>query len=251
MRDRYRVVLSLRDLKPDEEKAAEAAHFVHLRYADLIASARGLLGLYAARANLKFLSYFTDFMQTIDNLTGPQTESKLDEFFLKHGSKMEELSQNYLNFRNGRIPAVLTLINRKLMDRIQKALFRQGIWQKTCLGTQLRAMGDHTAKAISVDLVFSPVQEIWYIRIFSRNFDNNSIDPDFFRVLIPAFQEKLGSGYHLRSTPDFLREFPFNTTIDEVASNLEEALRKVLQVLGYDLNTVLKAPNSLESSQKS
>lgn len=74
------LVSSVRDLSADESRKARDAGFQAVRFSKLVSEVRQLLGHYTIRADLKQLGYLSDFMQTLENLSGiPNTE--LTRFF--------------------------------------------------------------------------------------------------------------------------------------------------------------------------
>jgi len=230
------VVLSLHPLDTATMAYVSQAGFSNLTYTKLLDAARSLLGHYAAQANLKFLCFFSDFMQTIENLIGPRDDADTSKFFAKNGIIIEELCQKYWRFRNGKAPALIALTRPWLEEHLKEDDFKQSIYEKTTVITHIRASGEHREKAISVDLAFAPGN--WAIVLFSRGFSDYKKTAEcnsFFKGLMPILLAGLGTEWVKHEDAGLMKTFALDTPDGSMALILESVFLTVMNVLGYQI----------------
>lgn len=226
----YHAVLTLRPLVSGDLMRVRKAGFSNVTYEQIILEARNLLGHYASGANAKFLTYFTDFMQTIESLSGSKTDTARTSFFVKHGKQIEELAHGYWIFRDGKIPALLSLV-----DPFPKEVCKQWIWQKTTLVHDINGLGDHAGKKISVDTHYETTG--WNIVIFSRMHQGGKVTADciaYLNEILPMLSPDVDQDFHLNAeASQATRIFPAETTEPEIATVLNPLLRDLVIKMGH------------------
>jgi hypothetical protein len=231
----YNAVLTLRPLASRELDGAKEAGFCNITYEQIILEARNLLSQYATRANSKFLTYFTDFMQTIESLSGPKPDPTRTAFFIEHGSQIEELAHAYWIFRDGKIPALLSLV-----DPLPPGVCKQWIWQKTTLVHDINGLGDHAGKRISVDTHYEPAG--WNIVIFSRMHQGGKVTADcvtYLNGILPLLPANVYQDFHLDAKgSQAARIFSAKTTESEIARTLNPLLRELVMKIGHPASCV-------------
>jgi hypothetical protein len=227
----HRVVLSLRQLEGEEKARMKKAEFKNITHAELTAKARDLVGHYAAAADTKFLTYFTDFMVTIESLTGPAPDAERVNFFRANSQQLHELGVAFWNFIAERPRAVGKLLD-ELLGREAGAsnLPNQWIYAKFTLVNDVKALGEHAGKLISTDAHFGP--QGWTITVFCR-MENHRGQPsechDYFRQLQPLFG---ADGFTLEGTR--LKKLLPPTISDEAAAQvLNRLLRGIIDAMAY------------------
>jgi hypothetical protein len=230
----HRVVLTVRDLSPDERRKAERSHFRVVRFSELSGAVRSLLGHYTRRADFKHLSYFTDLMQTLENLAGA-SKSELNQFLSTHAREIEELNRVYWQYRKQLIPEVQGCLAQTPLNQISKEELRDSIYQGTTLVTHVRCRDAHRDQAISVDLGTS--SECWQIVMFSRGFSSYKFTDAStlaWNELSPKLLDKLGSDFQRMESGNLKAEFPPELKPAEIAQRLADVVMKVREALGYD-----------------
>ncbi|MCB1226949.1 MAG: PD-(D/E)XK nuclease family protein [Verrucomicrobiales bacterium] len=229
----HRVVLTVRDLSPDERRKAERSDFRVLRFAELSGAVRSLLGHYTRRADFKHLSYFTDLMQTLENLTGA-SKSELNQFLATHAREIEELNRAYWEYRKQLIPEVRRCLAETPLNQFNEEEIRYSIYQGTTLVTHVRCRDAHQKQAISVDLETS--SECWKIVLFSRGFsDYKFTDASTlaWAELSPELLERLGASFQPEENGNLKAEFPPELKPAEISQRLSDVVLKVREALGY------------------
>lgn len=230
----HRVVLTVRDLSPDERRKAERSHFRVVRFSELSGAVRSLLGHYTRRADFKHLSYFTDLMQTLENLAGA-SKSELNQFLATHAHEIEELSRFYLEYRKQLIPEVRRCLTETALTQFNENELRYSIYQGTTLVTHVRCRDPHWEQAISVDLATS--SECWQIVLFSRGFSSYKFTDAStlaWTELSPKLLEKLGTDFQRIEDGNLKSKYPAELKPAEIAQRLAEVVLKVREALGYD-----------------
>jgi len=111
--DKFKVVLSPGRLTGDDLKKMEASKFKSVTYPDLFARLKSLIGHYGTKADVKYLTYFNDFIKTIESLMSTNTENpRTTAFFREHGSDIEDIGEQYQKFKINQIEE----FRRKLPD---------------------------------------------------------------------------------------------------------------------------------------
>ncbi len=227
----HRVVLSLRRLEGDEKARINKARFVNITHAELIAKARDLVGHYAAAADTKFLTYFTDFMATIESLTGPAPDAERVNFFRANSQQLHELGVAFWNFIAER-PRVVGKHLDELLGREAGAsnLPNQWIYAKFTLVNDVKALGEHAGKLVSTDAHFGPAG--WTITVFCRMENHGGRPPechDYFRQLQPLS----GADGFVAEGTGLKKLLPPTTSDAEVARVLERLLCGIMDALAY------------------
>ena len=230
----HRVVLTVRDLSPDERRKAERSQFRVVRFSELSGAVRSLLGHYTRRADFKHLSYFTDLMQTLENLAGA-TKSELNQFLATHAHEIEELNRAYSEYRKQLIPEVRKCLAETPLNQLNEEELRYSVYQGTTLVTHVRCRDPHREQAISVDLGTS--SECWQIVMFSRGFSTYKFTDAStlaWNELSPKLLEKLGTDFQRTEGGNLKTEYPAELKPAEIAQRLAEVVLKVREALGYD-----------------
>lgn len=229
----YRVVLTVRDLSPDERRKAERSQFCVVRFSELSGAVRSLLGHYTRRADFKHLSYFTDLMQTLENLAG-SSKSELHQFLATHAREIEELNRVYWQYRKLLIPEVRSCLAQTPLNQISNEELRYSIYQGTTLVTHVRCRDAHREQAISVDLGTS--SDCWLIVLFSRGFSSYQFTEAStlaWNELSPRLLDKLGVDFQRIENGNLKAEFPPELKPAEVAQRLADVVIKIREALGY------------------
>lgn len=230
----YRVVLTLHPLGSQERARICQIGFKNVTYKELILKTRGLVGKYASAADTKFLTYFIDFMQTIEALEGGVTDSAQTKFFRENAARLHELGLAYWEFIKERPRAIQALLDERLGAKLLEAnVLTRWIHAKYMLAIHIKALNENADKGIDIQAHFGP--DGWRIQIFCLCRTESRTPPknceEYFRKIQPSFgiEEYKNNGWNIElrltaTTPD-----------DEIASRLDEAVRKIMQALGYDL----------------
>lgn len=229
----HRVVLTVRELSPDEQCKARLSHFRVVRFSELIGAVRSLLGHYTRRADFKHLSYFTDLMQTLENLAG-QSNSELDKFLSTHAREIEELNRVYLQYRKQLIPEVQRFLAQTALNQISEEELKLSPYQGTTLVTHVRCREPHREEAISVDLGTS--SECWKIVLFARGFSSYKFTDASkwaWNELSPKLLDKLGIDFQRLEDGNLNAVFPPELKPAEIAQRLAAVVLKVRETLGY------------------
>lgn len=222
----HRVALTVRRLDRAEQQRMATYAFVNITYGQLIHEARNLLGHYASKANAKFLTYFTDFMQTIEDLTGANQDEGRTAFFINHGAAIDALIDAYTRFSKERIRTLRGLIELK------DSLYAEYIWQEQ-LVIDIMALGEHADKLISLSVEWD--SSGWTVTIFSR-----LVKPDYCATpsSVSHFLECVHpflhiEGYQLSENKEqvFCNYSP-KATETEMANVVNDLIRRILNVLG-------------------
>ncbi len=233
----YRIVLSVRDLSAEEHRKAKDAKFIVVRFSQLIGAIRPLFGQYMPRANLKHVGYFSDLMQTLENLSGTPN-SDLQKFFASHGRDVEELNKAYWDYRSQLIPEVQKYAAETELNQFNKDEVIDSIYQKTTLITHVRCRGIHKDQAISIDLTTS--SENWQFVLFSRGFSSYKFTDASnlaWNELSPKLLEMLGTGFQRLPNGNLQAQLPADLNPSELAKQLADVVIKVRAALGYSLVT--------------
>lgn len=226
----YHAVLTLLPLASVDLAHARNAGFCNITYEQIILEARNLLGHYASAANAKFLTYFTDFMQTIESLKGSKTDAVRTAFFVKHGKQIEELANTYWTFRNGKIPVLMGLV-----EPLPKEVCKQWVYQKTTLVHSINGLGEHADKTMSVDTRYDTTE--WNIVIFSRTAQGGHKTTDciaYLNEILPLLSPNVYQDFHLNvDASQATRIFPAETTELEIARILNPLLRDLVTKMGH------------------
>lgn len=231
----HRVVLTVRDLSADERRKADRAHFRVVRFSELIGAVRPLLGHYTRRADFKHLSYFTDLMQTLENLAGA-SKSELTQFLATHAREIEELNRDYLEYRKQLIPEVRRCVEETPLNQFNEEELRYSIWHGTTLVTHVRCSDAHRDQAISVDLATS--SECWQIVLFSRGFFSYKFTDAStlaWSELSPKLLERLGADFQRMDSGNLKAEFPPELKPVDITQHLADVVLKVREALGYEV----------------
>lgn len=139
--------------------------FRSFTYPELWKCVKELLGDYLASANAKWLTYFIDFMETINTLAGgnPQ-QTNLDQFFIQHDGEVTALIEARNAFLERLSQRVTTLL--ELFRKSPEAqLLNQPAWiySDRCLVCDFHIDGH----AIAFDLYLK--SNGWELQLFGRN----------------------------------------------------------------------------------
>ncbi len=230
----HRVVLTVRDLSPDERRKAERSQFRVVRFSELSGAVRSLLGHYTRRADFKHLSYFTDLMQTLENLAGA-SKSELNQFLATHASEIEELNRVYSEYRKQLIPEVRGCLAETPLNQLNEEELRYSVYQGTTLVTHVRCRDTHREQAISVDLATS--SECWQIVMFSRGFSSYKFTDAStlaWNELSPKLLDKLGTDFQRSEDGNLKAKYPAELKPAEIAQRLAEVVLKLRGAMGYD-----------------
>lgn len=229
----HRVLLTVRDLSPDERRKAERSRFRVVRFSDFAGAVRSLLGHYTRRADFKHLSYLTDLMQTLENLTGA-SKSELNQFLATHAREIEELNRAYWEYRRQLIPEVRRCLAETPLNQLNEDELRYSMYQGTTLVTHVRCRDLHREQAISVDLTTS--SERWQIVLFSRGFSSYKFTDASILAwaeLSPKLLEKLGTDFQRDETGNLKAEFPPERKPTEMAQRTADVVLTLRNALGY------------------
>ncbi len=230
----FRVVLTVRDLSNDERRKAEKSGFRVVRFSELIGAVRPLLGHYTKRADFKHVSYFSDFMQTLENLAGA-SKSELTQFLAAHAREIEDLNRVYWEYRKQLIPEVRRCVAETPLSQINAEELKYSIYQSTTLVTHVRCTGAHREQAISVDLGTS--SECWRFVLFSRGFSTYKFTDASnvaWNEMSPKLLDRLGVDFHRLEGGNLSAEFPPDLKPSDMAQMLADVVLKVREGLGYE-----------------
>jgi hypothetical protein len=133
----YKIVLSLYKITdPYEISLIENNDFIQIRYYEYFNKVKSNMGNYISHGNLKYLAYWNDFMQTLENMENnmPLNE-QLSNYFFDKKDEIITLIEMYDEYKNA--------ITNKHMNRISELLERIKIetnddkwwaWEKWDLG---------------------------------------------------------------------------------------------------------------------
>jgi len=93
----FRVVLSLKKIVDKNELAVLKANgFTRLTYFELFEVVKRKVGSYLNQANPKYLTFLTDFIQTLENMSGENVlNEKLADYFFDNSSRIDSLIDLY------------------------------------------------------------------------------------------------------------------------------------------------------------
>jgi len=109
----YKIVLTLREINNKEElKYIENNGFIILLYTTFFESIKKRIGEYISNGNMKYILYFYDFLQTLENMKGDNIMNKeMDAFFAENTEKLEELLEDFQEYKNKKNQIVFNKIN--------------------------------------------------------------------------------------------------------------------------------------------
>ena len=230
----HRVVLSLRRLAGDELARLRKAHFINITHVELISKARDLIGHYAAAADTKFLTYFTDFMATLEALSGPAPDTDSAKFFRTNFEKLRELHSAYWGFISERPSAVGKLLDELLARESGNGqLPNQWIHSESTLVNDTKALNEHAGKLVSVYAHFGLGG--WSFTVFCR-MEGGALPADclaYFQQIQPLPNTE---GFTF-GKKGLLKSLPATTPDIEVAQFLKQLLCGIMQALGYARET--------------
>ncbi len=93
----FRLILSLKKVVDKNELAILNLHgFKRLTYSEYFDVVKRKIGLYLSQANPKYLTFLTDFIQTLENMNGENIlNEKLDDYFYDNSKRIESLIELY------------------------------------------------------------------------------------------------------------------------------------------------------------
>ena len=96
----FKVVLSLRKITDKNELIILSTNeFIRITYSELFETIKKNIGKYLNRANSKYLTFLTDFIQTLENMDGQNIiNEKLADFFYDNSNKIKELLDLYQTY---------------------------------------------------------------------------------------------------------------------------------------------------------
>jgi hypothetical protein len=109
----YKIILTLREINDKEElKHIENNGFIILLYASFFESIKKRIGEYISNGNMKYILYLYDFVQTLENMKGNNIMNKeMDAFFAENAEKLEELLEDFQEYKNKKYQIVIDKIN--------------------------------------------------------------------------------------------------------------------------------------------
>ncbi|MGV3465394.1 MAG: PD-(D/E)XK nuclease family protein [Heyndrickxia sp.] len=101
-KNRFRVVLSLKKITDKHElQLLNNSNFIRLTYAEYFNVIKRNLGFYIDNTNSKYLTYLTDFIQTLENMNGQNVlNNQLSDFFYDKYNDVEEMISLFNQHKN-------------------------------------------------------------------------------------------------------------------------------------------------------
>ncbi len=201
---------------------------------------RALMGDYAGNADLKWLTYLLEFMQSMSNLAGDNVELKaVEQFFVDHSETIDQLiatRQDLLRKLSARRPELLTLLSSLVSEKIDKGPYlystdRIVLDLSTCLsGSQ---QGD--APEIAFDLFVGT--KGWDLQMFGRGACGGA----YWSKLIgrPPLASRLVGAKELdRGLRLSIQQWPPNADLVEVATAVASWIDAVHHAAAYNPATL-------------
>ena len=133
----FRVVLSLRKIVDKNELATlQANDFIRLTYFELFEVIKRKIGAYLNQANSKYVTFLTDFIQTLENMSGQNIlNEKLADYFFDNSHRIDELNTLYQKYkmRTHELQAARIAELREKIGELTKDT-RWWAWEGTGLG---------------------------------------------------------------------------------------------------------------------
>ena len=109
----YKIILTLRQINNKEELEHIGKNgFITLLYTSFFDSIKRKIGKYISNGNMKYILYFYDFIQTLENIKGDNIMNKeMDAFFAENSEKLEELLEDFQEYKNKRYQIIIDKIN--------------------------------------------------------------------------------------------------------------------------------------------
>lgn len=97
----FRVVLSLKKIvNKDELKILSENGFTRLTYFDYFEVIKSKIGKYLNQANPKYITFLTDFIQTLENMSGENIlNEKLADYFFDNSNRIETMINLYEKYK--------------------------------------------------------------------------------------------------------------------------------------------------------
>jgi hypothetical protein len=211
------VLLTLRALSDRDSARARLSGFLPVTYRALIAAVRTRIGHYAAAADTKFLTYCTDFMETLDQLAGSPLDRARSQFFDRRAVEVEAVAAEWQLYRQQRAEAV-----RTLLKPWPSTMCRQWVYKNVQLVHDFQTLEPAVGKVVSVDLRRDAAH--WWILVWPR-----TADPEYFArqiapKVVPRQQE---------DASELVLHLPPTAADPEVAAALDKILTEVAHALGH------------------
>lgn len=117
----YRIVLSLREITNIDEKILlDENNFINVTYAKFFGYVKNNLGNYVIDGNTKYLTFLTDFIQTIENMSGQNNlNPQLNDYFYDNTSKLDNLFELYKRYTDDILniqKEQITILHKRISD---------------------------------------------------------------------------------------------------------------------------------------
>lgn len=125
----YSIILSLKKVNDKRDMAfIDQNGFINITYAELFQKIKKNIGFYMSQANSKYLTYLTDFIQTLENMDGQNIiNEKLSGYFYENADKIKNLIFLFGKYKNIVLAQQIQRID-ELKEKIIKLTGAPGWW---------------------------------------------------------------------------------------------------------------------------
>ncbi|SFV69974.1 hypothetical protein MNB_SV-13-1311 [hydrothermal vent metagenome] len=204
------------------KKEQEPSEFKSITYDRLFTKVRERLGRYVTTSSQKWLLYFIDFMNTIEQLQGGNMEfDENDKFFMKNGDLVESLvvkRNEFLLKLNNRVEQLKYKIGK--VKNCKKHCKKQWIYKDSCLVHEF-VLSDHL---IIFDLYIS--YRGWELQLFERDDKSNL----YLKELISIGKPFNKDNFEYINSRYIIEHFSLDTELSKIGDKLLEWFRILLDL---------------------